>query len=216
MKNRPVVRPSILVAGVIALLFACAWSGVRWYNARTRHAASEKRVVAIPEPGVEESAGSRLDRFNSGRATVAAILAKADRIEPFLIEPVASLAGGGIENYKVIFKGNRLGSELAQSLTTLVLEPKSYTFSDDVKMCLFQPRVAFRAWHDQQYVDVLICFDCLQMQFVIPNRGDSAQPTLTSDWYDIDPAAHKLRELIRQAFPKITEVDRALNLVPRV
>lgn len=216
MQNRLVVRPSILRAGVVTLLFICAWSVLGWYNAKTQHVANGEVVAEITQPETGERAGSMLVQFSSERAAVAAILTKADKIEPFLIEPIVPLARGDIEGYKVVLKGKRLNSELAQSLTTIVLDSKSYMFSEASKMCLFQPRVAFRVWRGQQFVDTLICFDCFQLQFVIPNNEDSSHPTFASGWYDIDPAGLKLMELIRQVFPKTTELDRALNLRPRV
>src|SRR5688500_15941983 len=113
MQNRLAVRPSILRAGVVTILFICAWSVLRWYHAKAQHVVNGELVAEITQPENGERGDSMLVQFSSERAAVAAILTKADKIEPFLIEPIVPLAGGGIEDYKVVLKGKRLNSELA-------------------------------------------------------------------------------------------------------
>jgi hypothetical protein len=147
------------------LLIICAAIAAAASSAR-----SEDRITAVPDNKLPEAVQSLLD--------------KAEQIELFSLDPSRDT-----EKPKVDFHGWKvLGSTVIKDKVKTKALESVYTGikeSDGIAARCFIPRHGIRAQFDKKTVDLVICFECLQIQvFVDEERlptiltARSPEPTL--------------------------------------
>lgn len=205
--------PKVMAWALSVLLVAIAYRGALWFLEVERSAGS--RVTGPVDAGLTDWQANA-KRFEAEKVQVASILSAAEKVEPFQIQPVMP-SRGGLEDYPVVSRADPLGPEFGVRLAAILLDPKSYVSPGmDSKMCVFQPRVAFRVWKESSFVDVLICFDCLQLMVVesdprVPERSLGAKMARFRVGGDFDPAARQVADLVRTAFPGNPSLEEMLG-----
>ena len=88
-------------------------------------------------------------------------------------------------------------------LATIFLEPATYRF-DVAKACIFDPGVGFRVWSGSRSIDLLLCFNCDEFQFIARDGGGQV---VHSGGEDFDSSRPALLMLAREAFPGDQEIQ---------
>ncbi len=136
-----------------------------------------------------------------------AIIADSTRVEVFRVlpekpkQPPEKEIGG----YPITAVGKEQGPDFAKRLSAVLL---SQGVTQNRKKCGLQPGVAFRLWHGQQAVDVLICFECdVLWPYVVGEKTENPW----SQWQDFDPVRSDLVSLAKEAFPDDAEIRKLLK-----
>ena len=108
------------------------------------------------------------------------ILNGATRVETFRLDDTGEgnwLGSKEIRQFPPGGRGKTQGKAFANRLSRLTLDPRAYVGPDD-STCLFNPGVAYRAWHGRECVEVIVCFHCTEM--VITTKDERDRPTHTA------------------------------------
>ena len=131
------------------------------------------------------------------------IIRQSNKVELYRLGPKE-------ENYKYlynysIYKGPEvLKANYRQKLSMIFLNKKSYKINFDdtkIKLCEFNPGLAFRFYKGKEKLDILVCFQCDEIKFY-HNEKVLGQA-------DIDPARKALVTLSKELFPK----DKIIQLL---
>lgn len=133
------------------------------------------------------------------------IIAGATRVECFRVnpekpnEPMGKECGG----YPIISTAKEQPKEFAGKLAAILFDDKTYDF-DKAKRCEFSPGVGFRFWKDKDWVDLVICFSCdeLEVSTIPPGEKDRK-----ASREDCDSARAALVALAKSAFPDDKEIQ---------
>jgi hypothetical protein len=194
------VRGSIIAVALSTLIIAGVIKSYPWLP------ESEYKAPVVSGEEEPRSWAEDAEQFNREKEAVAAVLMKADRVEPFRIEPSLAMEQG-LDSQQILYKAKPLGRSASVRMATLLLDPKSYSSPGrSYKLCAFQPRLAFRYWKGQRFLDVLICFECDQLMVVerdpsVPFSsvgGLDARFRVGGDFY---PVREELKLLMTEAFP---------------
>lgn len=105
----------------------------------------------------------------------------------------------------VISEGKSLGRDSAKQLSSALLAAISSDFKQTHTS--FQPGVAFRLWHNDEAVDVAVCFQCSNM-----NVAEYSQTGTTSRSFSylrsIDSIHPVLVKLAKKAFPNDRQIQQ--------
>jgi hypothetical protein len=197
------VRLGVLALAAVLVVMAFAARIFFWFY-------NEEGADRRKTPAVESPAGDPIDwetnakRFEAEKVQAASILEGADKVEPFRIE--VPFESHGLD-YTIVSRAHPLGHHFAKHLAAVLLNPKSYSIpGQDGKLCIFDPHVAFRVWKGADFVDVLICFECMQLMVVendpaVPERSLGAKLARFRVGGDFDPVTGTIAQLAREAFP---------------
>jgi len=128
---------------------------------------------------------------------VVAVLAGATKVEPFRIDPNslgtedADKTKERIGGYLVIGKGETLDKDSLAELVDVLLDDETYF---GIAADCFMPGIVFRIWKGQEDVEVLICFQCDNLQFL--------EGKITEGSFGGSRSRERLIELAKKAFPK--------------
>ena len=102
----------VVTAGIVVL-------GVSFFKWRQ----NARDLAELEEASRREwEAGAK--RFEAEKGPAAAILMAADKVEPFLIQPLHE-AKGGLEGYPIVSRADVLGQGFTKRLAPILLSPKS-------------------------------------------------------------------------------------------
>jgi hypothetical protein len=199
------VRGSTIAVALSALLIA---GFVKVYLGLPASEYKDLKDMAPVVSGEDEprSWAEDAEQFNREKNGIATILMKPDRVEPFRIEPSVEMERG-LDGQQVLYKAKLLDRSASVRMATLLLDPKSYISPGrSYKMCAFQPRLAFRYWQGQRFLDVLLCFGCNQLMVVerdptVPLRSLGGLGARFRVGGDFDPIRKELKLLMVEAFP---------------
>lgn len=137
-----------------------------------------------------------------------AILKGAARVEVFRVSPLESTAHSGNEigGYPITARGKEQGPGFAARLAAVLLNDG---VTQNEKKCGLEPGVAFRAWKNQNAVEILICFKC---DVLWPHVVGEQTENPTHEWQDFDPVRADLVGLAKEAFLDDDEIQN-LKLV---
>lgn len=133
------------------------------------------------------------------------IIAGATRVEVFRVnpekpnEPMGKECGG----YPVIATAKEQGKEFAGKIAAIVFDEKTYDFEKG-KKCMFEPGVGFRLWKDKDWVDVVLCFHCDELEISTIPPGEKERKSAHEDF---DAARAVLVKLCKEAFPDDKEIQ---------
>jgi hypothetical protein len=198
---------ALLIAGFVKLYLGLPASEYKDVKATAPVVSGEEK----PRSWAEDA-----EPFNREKEAVAAVLMKADSVEPFRIEPSLAMERG-LDGQQILYKAKLLGRNTSVRIATLLLDPRSYVSpgrSD--KMCAFQPRLAFRYWKGRRFLDVLICFECDQLMVVerdptVPFRSLGGLGARFRVGGDFDPIREELKRLMAEAFPGDPNLKEVLD-----
>ena len=139
------------------------------------------------------------------------VMSRADRVEAFRIgpEPTAKKGKKNVAGYPILSRGKDQGQKFAARLASVLLEDGTL-FGKGVRG--FEPGVAFRMWHGEELVEVLICFKCDSLR-VISHSGKGKVVKRASGAFG--GHAGPLVKLAKEAFPDDKEIQ-ALKEKPPV
>lgn len=153
-----------------------------------------------------------LARAELGNVAVS-ILAGATRVQAYRLNPV--IAGRPVrkesppkpmfDGYEVTNANMELGAEAAARLAAVLFDDRTYESEED--KCALMPGVAFRAWRGRESVDVLVCFHCGDLAFLVNDATGKTLKRGRTNFALVQPA---LISLARRAFPDDSEL-RALK-----
>jgi hypothetical protein len=140
------------------------------------------------------------------RAPTVALLKEVTRVEVFRINPerspefpVETQIGG----FPVTATGKEQGKEFATNLANLLLTDGTWTNPKAAKC--FDPGVAYRLWKDKSHVDVLICFNCHNLQVT---SYDAEGKKLVEAFGNMEDASYAgLLKLTKAAFPDDKQIQ---------
>ena len=141
-------------------------------------------------------------------APAIAILKAPDKVECFRIDPKGGKDGdeNTIAGHAITARGAEQKAEFGSRIATVLFDEHTYNF-ESAKMCIFSPGVAFRVWKDKDYVDVLLCFSCDEVEVITPAaKGTDAKPHVAHE--DFDRARGALKKLAQEAFPNDAEITK--------
>lgn len=128
-----------------------------------------------------------------GRDAVA-LIAAADRVEPFLLKPAlapdAKAGPGSIAGYAWKARGADLAPTAVAEIKRLVIDDASYDF-DVAKKCAMVPEYALRVHAGSRHLDVLVSFACSMWAF---DKDGEARVE------DFDPVAGRLKAVVETVF----------------
>jgi hypothetical protein len=104
-----------------------------------------------------------------------------------------------VSGYPVLAKGKDQGHEFASRLADILADRRS--FSGTFAGC-FSPGVAFRAWQNDDCVDVVICFMCDNLYCGPPKDSEGSNASFVGT-----PARARLMQLAKEAFPDDKEIQ---------
>lgn len=123
-----------------------------------------------------------------------ALIAAADRVEPFLLKaalaPDAKAGPGILAGYAWKARGADLAPGAVAEVKRLLLDDASYDF-DVAKKCVMVPDYALRLHAGARHLDILVSFAC--SQWAIAGKGDSRVE-------DFDPVAGRLKAVVETVF----------------
>ena len=124
-------------------------------------------------------------------------LTHAKKIEAFRIKHVmdGSRDQGRkrIRGYPILSGPVAVNKKLSGELGQLLQRKSTYDFARD-KGCEMTPGVAIVFKHQQIQVELLLCFECDQLEIYVGNKN--------TGYEDFDPARPQLLKIVKQIFPK--------------
>ena len=158
--------------------------------------------------GAEDKPKGPSDKVKAwmGGDRVVGIIAGATRVECFRVFPEKPREEMGKEcgGYPIISTGKEQPKEFAGKLAEIVLDEKTYDF-EKAKRCEFTPGVGFRLWKDKDWVDVVICFTCDELEISTIPPGEKERKSAHED---CDAARAALVKLAQAAFPDDDEIKK--------
>ncbi len=119
---------------------------------------------------------------------IGTFLRKPDKVESFEVE------SDGFSKFAILPKSQPVSAPVASELAKIFLDPA--TFDDYIKGCGFSPAVAFRFTKGDKAIDVLVSFQCRELQI---------QPAGSNDWRvgkkSFDRLAPRILALTKTARP---------------
>jgi hypothetical protein len=129
--------------------------------------------------GASPCAGEREEKENKIPDAVKAVLDKADSFELLSLEPSERKeAKGGFHGWKVLGKTEVKDADTRKDLVA-ALEKGVAENKGEVAKC-FEPRHGIRATRDKKTVELVICFECLQVRGYVDNSDKNTDGFLTS------------------------------------
>ncbi len=160
-------------------------------------------LLAIPacsaDPPSPKATPTRMtaNAFLGDRAI--AILDDAKIVEVYRINPIQTSERKGelIQNYPILSRGKDQDERFANALRKILLDAATYSFELS-KGCMFEPGVAFRIRTPGGTLEVILCFQCNELNFVVEDaRGGRIRDKIE----DFDNARPALLKLAKTAFP---------------
>lgn len=141
------------------------------------------------------------------------ILSGATRVEAFRIDSSRDNAQDSakassnptILGYKITATGKEQGAVFASRLASVLLDDRAYQGIGD--LCMFQPAIALRAWHGQEYINIVICLHCGD---IVLDAIDASGKTVSETFPRFYTIAPQLTPLLKEAFPE----DRLIQGLP--
>jgi hypothetical protein len=133
------------------------------------------------------------------------LLQAATKVEVFRVhggppqDNLKHLDNLSISGYPVLAKGTDQGQDLASRLAAILHD--RHTYSNGWAGC-FSPGVAFRAWKDDECIDVVICFKCNNLYCGPPKASAGENVSFLGT-----PARARLMQLAKEAFPDDKEIQ---------
>jgi hypothetical protein len=126
----------------------------------------------------------------------AEIVEKATRVEVFRINSQRTNEPGDkyIAGYKITAKGKKQGMKFAAKVRAALFDEKTYLGQS--ARC-YEPGVAFRVWHGEEAVEVIICFRCTN--FEVLRKG--APLTAERNLFGFGPGLQPFLALAQEALP---------------
>ena len=127
-------------------------------------------LMVAPNPllWADPPADPDIEKFRKLPEDVQIIFEKAEQLELFSLEPMASKEKNSFHGYKTLGKTVVKDADVRKKIVAAV--KRGVAESDGVAGC-FHPRHGLRATHDDKTVDLVICFECLSIQVFV---GDKA------------------------------------------
>jgi len=101
------------------------------------------------------------------------------------------------ERYPIVDTHTVSDAANARDLMNVLLDPATYDYNPNhVSTCIFRPTVGFRVFSGNDFIDVLICFHCDQLEIF-----DSTGQMLSA--YDVNthPGRANLLKVVKSVFP---------------
>jgi hypothetical protein len=168
-------------------LFATAFRCIARHRARLR-------THSAPRP---DSRSLKLLK-NATRVEVFRIY---DKTDPDIKEKPQLLDNLSVSGFPVWAQGKDQGNDFASRLAEVLNDKQTYT---DVFVRCFWPGVAFRAWKDDEYIDIVICFKCENLYCGPPREENSTAGNVS---FFRTPARPRLVQLAKEAFPDDKEIQ---------
>lgn len=133
------------------------------------------------------------------------IVAGVTKVECFRVnpekpnEPMGKECGG----YPIIATAKDQTREFGLKLAAILFDEKTYDF-ERAKRCGFEPGVGFRLWKDKDWVDLVLCFHCDELEISTIPPGEKERKSAHEDF---DAARPALVALCRAAFPDDKEIQ---------
>jgi hypothetical protein len=133
------------------------------------------------------------------------IVAGAARVEVFRVNPEKPTEPMGKEcgGYPIISTAKEQPKEFAARIAAILFDEKTYDW-DKAKKCEVQPGVGFRLWQDKDWVDVVLCFHCNELEVSTIPPGEKDRKVSHEDF---DAARVALVKLCKDAFPEDKEIQ---------
>ena len=151
--------------------------------------SADKPVIKLSIPTAKTFLGDR----------AVAILDAAKGVEVYRIESMDSPAHAGesIEGYPVLSRGKDQDHAFASKLRAILLDDATYWF-EAAKGCIFSPGVVFRLKASGETLDVILCYQCDELEILV---SDSQGKAIRKTGEDFDRARPALVRLAKVAFP---------------
>ena len=120
------------------------------------------------------------------------IIRNPDRVESYKLKPKKSKKGKTLHGYPIVKKGNNLTTEQISSLTSILLDEKTYDFTIAKKGFIF-PEYAFIFQKGENRLTVLVCYYRKELMFFHGNRELKE---------DFDSALQKMKSITNKLFYK--------------
>lgn len=147
----------------------------------------------------------RLGKLTLRDRRTASFLEGATRVRVFRLDPSTDKPVK-LSGYSVKYEGKVQSQSFALQLAAVLapeLKKQSY-FDFGMKGCDPEPGIAFRVENGGKVMDVVLCYECNQLQFI-----DSEQsPTRVALWKYFDLQRPALVNLAKQAFPNDAQIQR--------
>jgi hypothetical protein len=142
----------------------------------------------------------KVKRFLGDKA--AEVVAKATRVEIFRIRPQRTTETGDqyIAGYKITARGKKQGMKFAAKVRQALFDEKTY--SGQSARC-YEPGVAFRVWHGEEAVEVIVCFRCTN--FAVLRKGAPANEE--RNLFGFGPGLQPFLALAQEALPDDREIQ---------
>jgi hypothetical protein len=130
-------------------------------------------------------------------------MSRADRVEAYRIGPdkTAKKGARNVDGHPVLARGKDQGQKFAARLATVLLEDR--TLFGKSARC-FEPGVAFRMWHGEELVEVLICFECSNLRIISQKSKGKVLKRASGAF---GGHAGPLLKLVKEAFPDDKEIQ---------
>jgi hypothetical protein len=155
------------------------------------------------------AASSAVDSWGGIDRSATSILRNGTRAEVFRVSPKYSpeRTDGTIGGYPIIATGTELGPESISRLGNVL---RRWGVSKSSKKSTFEPGVAFRVWHEDKALDVLLSFDSDELWTHVV--GD---PNTSEEMLDFAPVRAELLTLVKEAFPDNAKIQALPDKRPK-
>jgi hypothetical protein len=154
----------------------------------------------------EEKKGptDKVKAFLGGERPVG-IIAGVTKVEVFRVNPEKPTEPMGKEcgGYPIISTAKEQTREFGLKIAAIVFDEKTYDW-EKAKRCMFEPGVGFRLWREKDWVDVVICFHCDEIEISTIPPGEKDRKVSHED---CDAARAALVKLCKEAFPDDKEIQ---------
>ncbi len=210
MKKKKLILGSLALVVVTGLV---TWPIIARRVEHTKRAVGRQQFAASYYKSKEWQTRTKL--FDKNKSSAAAIFAGATKVECFRLFPSSKeKAIGKTKNFSYFAKGTTQDKQFAARLGAIILDAKTYSWpGQSMKLCYFEPGVAFRIWKNAEFVDTIICFHCSQLAVLennpkVPQNGIGG--SLQGRFYiagDFDSARTQLVALAKEGFPTDTKIQ---------
>jgi hypothetical protein len=139
--------------------------------------------------------------------SASSILRHGTRVEVFRVAPKYDKdAAGAIGGYPILAVGREQGPEFAARLGEVL---RRWGVARSSKKCGLLPGVAFRVWHGDRAVEVLICFKCDDLRVHVVGEDDAGE-----DLLDFESERRDLLALAKEALPDDPDIQALPDVRP--
>ena len=133
------------------------------------------------------------------------IIAGVMKVEVFRVNPEKPTEPMGKEcgGYPIISTGKEQTRAFGLKIAAIVFDEKTYDW-EKAKKCKFEPGVGFRLWREKDWVDIVLCFHCDELEISTIPPGERERKTAHEDF---DAARAALVKLCKEAFPDDKEIQ---------